>query len=36
MITPGCEVEIEILGELRKARMIDAPLFDPEGERMRG
>ena len=36
MITPGCEVEIEILGELRKARMIDEPLFDPQGERMRG
>ena len=32
----GPEVEIEILGEMRKARMIGAPLFDPDGERMRG
>ncbi len=36
LIAPGCEVEIEILGELRKATLIDEPLFDPKGERMRG
>ncbi|KAA3633404.1 MAG: FAD-dependent oxidoreductase, partial [Proteobacteria bacterium] len=32
----GLEVEIEILGEMRPARMIDRPLFDPESTRMRG
>ena len=36
LIAPGCEVEIEILGELRRARLIEEPLFDPRGERMRG
>jgi dimethylglycine dehydrogenase len=30
------EVEIEILGEMRPARLIDQPLFDPRAERMRG
>jgi hypothetical protein len=29
-------VEIEILGEMRKARMAEVALFDPEGLRMRG
>jgi dimethylglycine dehydrogenase len=33
---PGLEVEIEILGEMRKARMSEVALFDPEGLRMRG
>ncbi len=33
---PGLEVEIEILGEKRKAQMATVPLFDPEGLRMRG
>jgi dimethylglycine dehydrogenase len=28
--------EIEILGERRRARLLAAPLFDPEGARMRG
>ena len=28
--------EIEILGERRPARIVDRPLFDPEGARMRG
>jgi len=32
----GAEVEIEILGELRRATLITAPLFDRRGERMRG
>ncbi len=32
----GFEGEIEILGEMRHARMIDEPLFDPRAERMRG
>ena len=36
LITPGREVEIEILGERRKARLLEEPLFDPRGERMRG
>lgn len=35
-ITPGREVQIEILGDLRPARMITQALFDPEGTRMRG
>ncbi len=32
----GREVEIEILGSRRRARMIGEPLFDPKAERMRG
>ncbi len=32
----GLEVEIEILGERRKARLVSEPLFDADGERMRG
>jgi dimethylglycine dehydrogenase len=35
-IADGLEVEIEILGQMRKARVISTPLFDPEGTRMRG
>jgi dimethylglycine dehydrogenase len=34
--TDGLEVEIEILGKMRKARVISKPLFDPDGRRMRG
>ncbi len=30
------DFEIEIIGEMRKARVITEPLFDPEGKRMRG
>jgi dimethylglycine dehydrogenase len=30
------EVEIEILGDMRSARRITVPLFDPDGHRMRG
>ena len=30
------EVEIEILGKMRKARLITEPLFDADGARMRG
>jgi dimethylglycine dehydrogenase len=33
---PGLEVEIEILGEMRKGRLAEVALFDPEGLRMRG
>ena len=32
----GLEVEIEILGEMRPARLITEPLFDADGIRMRG
>ncbi|MEY8834343.1 FAD-dependent oxidoreductase [Phaeobacter italicus] len=32
----GLEVEIEILGSRRRARLITSPLFDPDGARMRG
>jgi len=35
-ITDGLEVEIEILGQMRKARVITEPLFDADGARMRG
>jgi dimethylglycine dehydrogenase len=30
------DFEIELIGEMRKARAIGEPLFDPKGERMRG
>ncbi|MEM7470227.1 MAG: FAD-dependent oxidoreductase [Pseudomonadota bacterium] len=33
---PGLEVDIEILGVLRKARLVTEPLFDADGARMRG
>jgi len=36
MIEQGREVEIEILGERRKATLFSEPLFDPQAERMRG
>ncbi|WP_170784567.1 GcvT family protein [Ruegeria lacuscaerulensis] len=32
----GQDVEIEILGQRRRARMISTPLFDADGARMRG
>lgn len=32
----GLAVEIEILGQMRPARLITTPLFDPDGARMRG
>lgn len=35
-VVEGLEVEIEILGQMRKARLITVPLFDPDGARMRG
>lgn len=36
LIEEGRAVEIEILGDLRKATLFSQPLFDPEGLRMRG
>ncbi|HUF87723.1 MAG TPA: FAD-dependent oxidoreductase, partial [Thermohalobaculum sp.] len=36
LIEDGRAVEIEILGEMRPARLVTRPLFDPEGTRMRG
>ncbi len=36
LITPDRRVEIEILGHMRPAKMLDAPLFDADGARMRG
>ncbi len=36
MAEEGLEAEIEILGEMRKARLIQTPLFDADGARMRG
>ncbi|SDJ24513.1 GcvT family protein [Lutimaribacter saemankumensis] len=35
-IADDLEVEIEILGQMHKARRLVEPLFDPEGTRMRG
>ena len=35
MIAEGREVEIEILGDMRPARLVTQPLFDPNAERMR-
>ncbi len=35
-IIEGLKVEIEILGQMRKAHLITVPLFDPDGARMRG
>jgi len=35
-IAEGLEVEIEILGQMRKARLVTTPLFDADGVRMRG
>ncbi|MCA0928750.1 GcvT family protein [Ruegeria profundi] len=35
-VTDGLEVEIEILGQMRKAWVISEPLFDADGARMRG
>ena len=32
----GLKVEIEILGQMRPARLITTPLFDPDGKMMRG
>ncbi|HSF93963.1 MAG TPA: FAD-dependent oxidoreductase, partial [Thermohalobaculum sp.] len=36
LATEGREVEIEILGERRKARLVTTPLVDADGARMRG
>jgi dimethylglycine dehydrogenase len=36
LIEDGREVEIEILGDRRTARLVSEPLFDPAAERMRG
>ncbi|MEX0320297.1 MAG: FAD-dependent oxidoreductase [Ruegeria sp.] len=35
-VADGLGVEIEILGQMRKARVISTPLFDVDGARMRG
>ena len=35
LIAEGCEVEIEILGDRRKATLKQEPLFDAQGMRMR-
>ena len=32
---PGTKLEVEILGELRSAELQGAPLYDPDGKRMR-
>ena len=34
--TEGLEVEIEILGEMRPAKLLTEALFDPDGARLRG
>ncbi|GAA5081350.1 FAD-dependent oxidoreductase [Roseibacterium beibuensis] len=35
-VAEGLAVEIEILGDMRPARLVTTPLFDPDGSRMRG
>ena len=35
-VQDGLAVEIEILGQMRKARLVTEPLFDADGARMRG
>ena len=35
-IAPGLDVEIEILGQMRPAKLVDGALWDPDGARMRG
>ena len=35
LIRDGLEAEIEILGVKRKARLVDGPLWDADGARMR-
>ena len=35
-VADGLEVEIEILGQMRAAKVITTPLFDPDGTRLRG
>ena len=34
--TPGTKLQVEILGEMFDAEVQGAPLYDPEGSRMRG
>ena len=34
-VQPGLEAQIEILGQMRPARLLDAPLFDPDATAMR-
>jgi len=36
LIEDGRKVVIEILGERHEAHLVSEPLFDPQGERMRG
>ena len=36
LVKDGLEAKIEILGDMRGARLITAPLFDGDGHRMRG
>jgi dimethylglycine dehydrogenase len=36
LIEHGARFEIEILGDMRPAVLATRPLFDPDGERMRG
>jgi dimethylglycine dehydrogenase len=33
---PGSELEVEILGEMYKARVLDGPSYDANGANMRG
>ena len=35
LAVPGAEFEVEIIGERRPARLLDEPVFDSAGERMR-
>jgi dimethylglycine dehydrogenase len=35
-VQPGTDLEVKILGERRRAQVVEAPLYDPKNERLRG
>ena len=35
-VKPGAEFDVAILGKPHRAKLLDAPLFDPKGARLRG
>jgi dimethylglycine dehydrogenase len=35
-LAPGTELEVKILGDVRPARVVEQPLYDPENERLLG
>jgi glycine cleavage system aminomethyltransferase T len=35
LTAPGTVLEVDVLGEWRAARVVEAPLYDPRNERLR-